>query len=460
MRNNNQSNNLIKWGVIIGDFVVLNILLALSIHVFSGFELWNEDKVRDFFLFCNLAMAISQYKFSPIVHLRRIGADSIIKRTSLLVFSETLLSYLLLRTIQFEARVGWPLLTLGILLWFILIIVRFLERWGIKKIRQAGYNTRSATLVGNANEIVDLSKKLMGDSTLGYRIVGYYGDQKELQRDGSIDDFMANLNTPDRLKLGDEVYLCVSRQERDIISKTIRMCDKRVLKFYYVPLNHESLHLDPVVLDNQELYAAYASPLDDAINRLVKRLFDIVIATVAMFLLALLYPLIYFIVKRQSPGPLLFKQIRTGLDGKDFVCYKFRSMHVNSEADKLQATADDPRKYPFGNFMRKTNIDEMPQFWNVLKGDMSVVGPRPHMLAHTEQYSKLIDKYMVRHFVKPGVTGWAQVTGFRGETKELWQMEGRVERDIWYMQHWSLWLDLRIVWMTVKTIFVHDEKAY
>jgi len=110
--------------------------------------------------------------------------------------------------------------------------------------------------------------------------------------------------------------------------------------------------------------------------------------------------------------------------------------------------------------MRKTNIDELPQFWNVLRGDMSIVGPRPHMLAHTEQYDQLIDKYMVRHFVKPGITGWAQVTGFRGETRELWQMEGRVERDIWYIQHWSLWLDLRILWMTVKLMFMRDGKAY
>ncbi len=110
--------------------------------------------------------------------------------------------------------------------------------------------------------------------------------------------------------------------------------------------------------------------------------------------------------------------------------------------------------------MRRTNIDELPQFWNTLMGDMSIVGPRPHMLAHTEQYGKLIDKYMVRHFVKPGITGWAQVTGFRGETSELWQMEGRIERDIWYIQNWSLWLDLRIIWLTVKLMFKRDRQAY
>ena len=199
---------------------------------------------------------------------------------------------------------------------------------------------------------------------------------------------------------------------------------------------------------------------EDPMNRIFKRSVDICLSVLFLIPTVLLMPVIALIVKRQSPGPLFFRQLRTGLDGRQFYCYKFRSMHVNKEADSRQATKDDPRKFPFGDFMRKTNIDELPQFWNVLVGDMSIVGPRPHMLVHTEQYDKLIDKYMVRHFVKPGITGWAQVTGFRGETPELWQMEGRVERDIWYIQHWSFWLDLRIIWMTVKTIFVRDKNAY
>ena len=135
-------------------------------------------------------------------------------------------------------------------------------------------------------------------------------------------------------------------------------------------------------------------------------------------------------------------------------------MHVNVDADKLQATENDPRKFPFGDFMRRTNIDELPQFWNVLRGEMSIVGPRPHMLAHTAMYSKLIDQYMVRHFVKPGVTGWAQVSGFRGETRELRQMEERVKRDIWYMENWTIWLDFRIIWLTIKSIFIPDKHAY
>ena len=213
-------------------------------------------------------------------------------------------------------------------------------------------------------------------------------------------------------------------------------------------------------MDDLEVMGTYSSPLEDPLNRLLKRLADILLSAIFLAPTVLLLPFIAIIIKRQSPGPIFFRQRRTGLDGREFWCWKFRSMHVNSTADRLQATKDDPRKFPFGNFIRKTSIDELPQFWNVLRGDMSIVGPRPHMLAHTEQYDKLIDKYMVRHFVKPGITGWAQVTGFRGETRELWQMEGRVERDIWYMQHWSLWLDLRIIWLTFKTIFKRDKKAY
>lgn len=142
------------------------------------------------------------------------------------------------------------------------------------------------------------------------------------------------------------------------------------------------------------------------------------------------------------------------------MCLKFRSMHVNKDSDKAQATKNDPRKFAFGNFMRKTNIDEFPQFINVLKGDMSIVGPRPHMLYHTEVYGNLIDKYMVRHFSKPGITGWAQVTGYRGETKELWQMEERIKRDIWYIENWSFWLDIRIILLTAKSIICPDKNAY
>ena len=160
------------------------------------------------------------------------------------------------------------------------------------------------------------------------------------------------------------------------------------------------------------------------------------------------------------PGPVFFKQTRNGILGETFTCLKFRSMVVNKQADMLQATKDDPRKTKWGNFMRHTSIDELPQFINVFLGDMSIVGPRPHMVRHTEEYSALIDKYMVRHWVKPGITGWAQVNGARGETEHLWQMEDRIQKDIWYIENWSLWLDIRIIFYTLKNGIVGDDKAY
>ena len=287
-------------------------------------------------------------------------------------------------------------------------------------------------------------------------------DARQLTRLGSFEDLMAGIERDDLEDLGDELYLCISRKQKDIIRKVSRFCDRHVVRFFYVPVSVESigLNLKREMLEDIEIFTTYENPLQNSVNRAIKRVFDIVFSLIFLIPTAILLPVIWLIIKIQSPGPLLFKQVRTGLDGREFKCYKFRSMHVNKDADRLQATKEDPRKFPFGNFMRKANIDELPQFFNVLQGRMSIVGPRPHMLAHTEEYSKLIDKYMVRHFVKPGVTGWAQVTGFRGETKELWQMEGRVKRDIWYMEHWSIWLDIRIIWLTFKTIFVHDKNAY
>lgn len=191
-----------------------------------------------------------------------------------------------------------------------------------------------------------------------------------------------------------------------------------------------------------------------------KRCFDIAFSIVACLAIAFFIPVIALIIKLQSRGPIFFAQDRTGKYGRTFRCLKFRTMRTNGECNIRQCTKHDPRVFPFGRFLRRTNLDELPQFFNVLMGDMSIVGPRPHMLYHTDYYSKLIPHYMNRHFVRPGITGWAQVTGFRGETRELWQMEGRVRCDMWYINHWSLWLDLRIMVMTVKTIFVRDEMAY
>lgn len=181
---------------------------------------------------------------------------------------------------------------------------------------------------------------------------------------------------------------------------------------------------------------------------------------IVAFILSWLYPLIGMLIKLESRGPILFKQQRTGRDNKPFWCYKFRSMRVNNESDDRQATRGDRRITRIGAFLRRTSLDELPQFLNVLQGHMSVVGPRPHMLKHTEQYSAIIDHYMTRQFLKPGITGWAQINGYRGETTDPRLMERRVAHDIWYLENWTAMLDVRIVFMTAINVITGEENAH
>ena len=482
MRNNNQTNSLVKWSVIIGDFILFNVILLFFARFHWRIELWEENQLEVFGLVGNLALVISQLRFSTIIHQRLVGAGDVLQRIMGLTILHAIVGYVILRVIDYDMPVGWLIWEINTVFFVLLIFKRLTERWLIRLYREAGRNSRMVTLVGSDIELVNIYRKLINDATLGFKVNGYYGDGnlvdtievvekeegidlselKSLEKKGTISDMLDAMARHEDLQLGDEVYVCLSRRDRDVIKKVSRYCDYKVVRFFFVPVSVESigLNLKRELLDDIEIYTTYENPLQNLGNRMLKRTFDIVLSLFFLIPTALMFPFIWLMIKIQSPGPILFKQARTGIDGKTFMMLKFRSMHVNKDADRLQATKDDPRKYPFGNFMRKSNIDELPQFLNVLKGDMSFVGPRPHMLAHTEQYSALITKYMVRHFVKPGLTGWAQVTGFRGETKELWQMEGRVKRDIWYMENWSIWLDIRIIWMTAKTIFIHDKNAY
>ncbi len=470
MNSNSQTNSLIMYLIIGVDFMLINILLFLLTEYHPWFENWTPSKIRTLILLNNLALLISEYFNPPVIHKRVISVGDILNRILRLVLVQSLLAFFFMKSLTLSF-VGGRFQSIFCLLYFITtLILRFLERVVIKKYRKVGGNSRSTLFIGADSELLNVYHRLLDDASNGYRIMGYYADEEmtelpedvELKRLGTLQEFLKDMNGMEEQFVCDEMYVCLSRRDKDTVRRLSHFCDQHVIRFYFVPVSVETLgiNLKRELLDDMEVYTTYEIPLANPVNKLIKRFFDIVLSLIFLIPTALMIPFILLIIKIQSPGPIFFKQKRTGLDGKEFEMLKFRSMHVNKDADKVQATKDDPRKYPFGNFMRKSNIDELPQFLNVLKGDMSIVGPRPHMLAHTEQYSQLIDKYMVRHFVKPGLTGWAQVTGFRGETKELWQMEGRVKRDIWYIEHWSVWLDIRIIWMTAKTVFIHDKNAY
>ena len=395
-----------------------------------------------------------------------MSAGDILRRLVYLTLTQVVIAYLFMRHIMYWTGSGWLLVIIGVLFFFVLVVARLLERNALKHFRSNGRNSRTVTLVGSDSELSRLYEQLLKNPTTGYRVQGYYADENQKNMGipwlGTIKSMVDDVKRGKDVKFGDELYVCLSRHDRDTIKLLSQHCDSQVTRFFYLPVSVETipLNLTREYINDIEVFTTHESPLQVLPNRIVKRLFDIVVSIIGLALTGLLFPFVFVMIKLQSPGPVFFCQHRTGLDGKNFMCYKFRSMHVNKNADLIQAKRNDPRKFPFGNFMRKMNIDELPQFWNVLRGDMSVVGPRPHMLSHTDTYSRQIGEYMVRLFVRPGITGYAQVTGYRGETKELWQMEERVRRDIWYIEHWSIWLDIRIIWMTFKTFFVHDKNAY
>ncbi len=263
----------------------------------------------------------------------------------------------------------------------------------------------------------------------------------------------------------DILYCALPGSYREEIMELMEFCERNTIRFRIIPSPDSFI---PVVNTTDLTFHGAVpvsrlrhEPLDRRGSRLLKRSFDLVFSFLVITLVfSWLFPILALLIKLSSKGPVFFKQVRLGERKKKFTCYKFRSMRMNAEADSKQATKGDPRITRVGAFLRKSNLDEMPQFFNVLLGQMSVVGPRPHPLKLNDQFRDIIDKYMVRHFVRPGITGWAQVNGFRGETRTPELMEKRVELDVWYLENWSFLMDLKIVVRTVTNMFSKDEMAY
>jgi putative colanic acid biosynthesis UDP-glucose lipid carrier transferase len=260
-----------------------------------------------------------------------------------------------------------------------------------------------------------------------------------------------------------EIFSTIMPENNAKVYKLWQQSDRELIRFRIVP-DLSSFVDKPVHIDNLRdmfILSIRREPLEDIVNRFQKRTFDIVVSfLVTVFILSWLLPILGLLIYLESPGPVIFVQQRSGKNNRPFGCYKFRSMTMNKDTEAKQATKNDKRVTRIGKFIRKTSLDEFPQFLNVLKGEMSIVGPRPHMLKHTEDFSNMEDQYMVRQFLKPGITGWAQVNGYRGEIKELFHIKKRVEYDLWYLEHWSLWLDIRIIFLTVFNVFKGEENAY
>lgn len=468
MRQNLSRNDLARQLVITSDFVIINIILLSYILKTPNFvPEYFHTATKITVVAANFAMAIGQYFFKTKIHYRKISFEEVSARVTKLVLTHVAAMVILLSFLSDKPTDFKFVFVYGASVYIILMFARFFERKLLKHVRQLGRNTRSVIMIGNDPALISLYDNMIGDPTTGYRVKGYYSDKiipnspQSLKHLGDINTLHYNMENNHDPSI-DDAFCSLSHDENDEIARIMKFCDANLVRFYYIPrmFGNYRLSLKPEMMGDTLTYTNHLEPLSSTTNKLTKRLFDVTVSIISCICMIPIIPIIAIIIKIQSPGPIFFKQERTGFAGKTFFCYKFRSMHVNKDADLEQATENDPRKFAFGNFMRKTNIDELPQFWNVLRGNMSIVGPRPHMLHHTEIYSELIDKYMVRHFCKPGITGWAQVTGFRGETKELWQMEERVERDIWYIEHWTFMLDIKIIYKTIKSVIIPDKHAY
>ena len=448
----------------IGDILFINIAFILMYYLkFDSIDF--SDKYRFLLIIFNanwilVALMLKLYELNRIMRLDKV-LFNLFKAFgfNILIITAVLFS---LKQSEFSRE---HLYATYLMLFSLIMFWRYLSIKLIKLYRKSGYNYSRVVIVGGGEVAQQLNDYFNSDDVLGVRLLGVFSDSdfsfeiKDSVKTGTLDSLEQFALKNDI----DEIFYTMPLTYTKKIKGLVDFCDKYMIRFKVVPdfrgfifkrVNIDFFNDVPVITLREE-------PLTDFINRFTKRVFDLIFSLLTIvFVLSWLYPIIAVLIKLSSKGPVLFKQSRSGVNNEEFLCFKFRSMTMSEEADTKQATKGDVRITKIGAFLRKSSLDEFPQFFNVFMGDMSIVGPRPHMLKHTEEYSDLIQKYMVRQLVKPGITGAAQVKGYRGETKELEDMEGRVRLDVWYIENWSLSLDINIILHTVWNAIKGDEKAY
>jgi putative colanic acid biosynthesis UDP-glucose lipid carrier transferase len=461
-------------------------------HLPSGFarqhswELTLLHRVLDaIVLVVALWLAIRVYGVEPILHYKLAAVISIVSYSlfaewhglykswrvdSLWVEAKTifvvwLLSCAVLLAVTFLSKTSIEISRVATLIWvfatpLMLIGLRAAIRYAIRHFRKQGFNTRSVAIVGGGKNAARLKKVISNSPWMGLRIEGMY--------DGSHSNFgigdaqgVGALLAKVQGMLIDTIYITYPMKEEEKIRGLIERLADSTVSVCVVPdiFVSDLLQSRWQSLGDIPLISVFESPMFGA-SLFIKRMEDLLLGGLILILISPLLLAIAVAVRLTSPGPALFKQRRYGLNGQVIEVWKFRSMRVLEDGPNVpQAKRNDPRVTKLGNFLRCTSLDELPQFFNVLQGTMSIVGPRPHAVAHNEEYRRLIHGYMLRHKVKPGITGWAQVNGWRGETDTTQKMEMRIKYDLDYINNWSLWLDLKII---MKTVFggMRGKSAY
>jgi len=446
---------------ITGDFILLNLLFVVGYFVFDGSANLYNPIYLTFFSYLNFAWFILVYIF---------GAHKIDRNTELkkifLTYVKIIVFFFFLFLLYFQATPlsYYPRSYIKFLFLFyfsLLIAWKFLLYFAFYLYRKRGFNYRNVVILGSTTGTRDLQNYFSTNKWHGYRLLGFFDEKTDSENQilggwKDIKEFLALTHV-------DEIYIDLNRIPPSIIHEITEILGEYPIKIRILPelgnFTHKSAEL--INYGSLPVIQVHPGPLSYWYNRAIKRAFDIVLSLFfIVFVLSWLSVLLYIRSIFDSEKGIFFLQKRTGSDDIPFTCIKYRTMQKNAEADLKQAEKKDPRVTSIGRILRKYSLDELPQFINVLLGDMSVVGPRPHMLLHTEQYRKLIKRFMLRHTVKPGITGLAQVNGYRGEIKQLSDINNRVECDVNYVENWSLNLDIQIIFRTLWVILIGQKQAY
>lgn len=447
------------------DFIIINAVFFFTEYFFRKQTLISPNEEYFYFLFFLNAAWLAVALVKNIYNERYIlsyESFSKVSMQSYLYFLSIVIIFLFFFRLILLSRIFITVVLSSIFI--SLFINRFLylgiyyyfkkRLWMVNKVVIIGYNPLSKKLVDYLTE-----------ESVNKEVVGFCEDYENVRELSNYPILSGVSGALDVCKQygATEIYSTVAPEHNQNLYQLIQAADDNFIRFKIVPdmglFFKKQMHVD--FLKEIPVISLRKEPLEDIGNRIKKRIFDIVISFfVVVFVLSWLIPIIGLLIWMESKGPIFFKQKRTGKNGNEFICLKFRSMKESKNAHLKQASKNDERLTKIGKFLRRTSLDEFPQFINVLRGNMSLIGPRPHMLKHTDEYSRLIGQYMVRQFLKPGITGWAQVNGYRGETRTVDQMERRVEHDLWYMENWSLFLDMKIMGMTVFNTLKGDANAF
>ena len=447
-------DRMFRFSILIFDMVALNVILISLLHLLN-FE--KGDNNQPLLFTANVAWILSAYLTALY-----FGKEKFLIRTiqSYLLFTALTLFLIFILKMDFSRSfVMLSFLAFGVCISITRIIFiganTYITNTNVNRFIVLGYNDLSQKLVGNLRS----QKK-------GSKMEGYFDDYVPVQNKSMQTKVLGTINESLEYALKNEIseiYSTIPPEENPEIYDIAQQAEKNFIRFRFVPdfttFINRRVHISFV--QDLPVLSLRSEPLEDVGSRFKKRVFDVVFSTIIILgVLSWLVPIIAILIKLDSRGPVFFKQLRSGKNNMPFLCFKFRSLHVNKDSDVKQVTRNDNRYTRVGKFLRKSNLDEFPQFFNVFQGYMSIVGPRPHMLKHTEQYSEMINQYMIRHYVKPGITGLAQVNGYRGEITREEDLTKRIEFDIKYMENWSMLIDIQIIFQTIYLSIKGDKNAF